>query len=130
MVAKFDVFSSTLEVLIQDTNFTNNSKLPDQDKLLRKNLNVVAVFTIKTFKIINCIFAMNQQTALQAFKSILYFGGVATITSVGQGVKEIDPSATGGNDLRFSSRTCCSGVHTVVRTRSSIEALSSFIVLL
>ena len=64
MVVKFTVFSSTLEVLIQDTNFTNNSNLPDQDKLLRKNLNVVALFTLKDVKIINC-----------TFDSTLYFGG-------------------------------------------------------
>ena len=44
-------------------------------------------------------------------------------------MKKIHPSAMGGNDLRFSSRTCCSGVHTVAWTRSSIEALSSLIVL-
>ena len=74
-VAKFIVFSSTLELFIQDTNFTNNSNLPDRDEVHHKNLNVVAFFTLKDVKIINCMFAMNQQTALQAFDSTLYFGG-------------------------------------------------------
>ena len=68
-------FSSTLELFIQDTNFTNNSRLPDQGEAHHKNLNVVAFFTLKTVKIINCMFVMNQQTALQAFDSTLYFGG-------------------------------------------------------
>ena len=68
-------FSSTLELFIQDTNFTNNSNLPDQGEVHHKNLNVVALFTLKNVKIINCMFAMNQQTALQAFDSTLYFGG-------------------------------------------------------
>ena len=75
MVVKFIVFSSTLELFIQDTNFTNNSNLPDRDEVLQKNLNVVALFTLKNVKFINCMFAMNQQTALQAFGSTLYFGG-------------------------------------------------------
>ena len=74
-VAKFIVFSSTVELFIQDTNFTNNSNLPDRDEALHKNLNVVALFALKNVKIINCMFAMNQQTALQAFDSTLYFGG-------------------------------------------------------
>ena len=74
-VVKLTVFSSTLELFIQDTNFTSNSKLPDRDEVIQRNLNVVALFTLKDVKIINCMFAMNQQTALQAFDSTLYFGG-------------------------------------------------------
>jgi len=58
-----------------------------------------------------------------------HLGGTATITSVGRGVNEKD--VTGGSLLRFSSCTCCSGVHTVARTRSSgevAEAVSLLIV--
>ena len=37
--------------------------------------NVIAVYELKLFAIINCIFSMNEQTALQAFDSTVYFGG-------------------------------------------------------
>ena len=51
-----------------------------------------------------------------------HLGGTSTITSVGRGVNEKDPSVTGGSVLRFSSCTCCSGVHTAARISSSGEA--------
>ena len=69
---------SGLEVLIQNSKFTNNSHVkPEQilDIASSNNLNVVAVEKVRDVKIINCTFAMNKQTALQAFDSTLYFGG-------------------------------------------------------
>ena len=38
-------------------------------------LNVIAVYRLTNFQIINCTFAMNKQTTLQAFDSTLYFRG-------------------------------------------------------
>ena len=64
-----------LEVLIQETKFINNTK-PEQ--LASTSLNtysVVAFDKLKDLQIVNCTFAMNKQTALQAFDSTLYFGG-------------------------------------------------------
>ena len=65
-----------LEVLIQETKFINNTK-PEQltSTSLSIAYNVVAFDKLKDLQIINCTFAMNKQTALQAFDSTLYFGG-------------------------------------------------------
>ena len=65
---------SGLEVLVQDTSFTNHL-LPEKNVRTSKRFNVVAVYNLKHVKIINCTFAMNGQTALQVFGSTLYFGG-------------------------------------------------------
>ena len=47
-----------------------------QRKMSNSNgFNVVAVYELKQFQIINCTFAMNKQTALQVFDSTVYFGG-------------------------------------------------------
>ena len=67
-------FTSKLEVLVQDTSFTNHM-LPEQNVQTSTRFNVVAVHNLKHLKIINCTFAMNKITALQAFDSTLYFGG-------------------------------------------------------
>ena len=65
-----------LEVLIQDTNFMYDAVHAIQRKVSNYNgFNVVAVYKLKHFQIINCTFAMNKQTALQAFDSTVYFGG-------------------------------------------------------
>ena len=67
---------SGLEVLIQDTNFMYDTVHAIQTKMSNSNgFNVVAVYELKHFQIINCTFAMNKQTALQAFDSTVYFGG-------------------------------------------------------
>ena len=65
---------SNLNVLVQDSNFTNHIT-PQQIFNLTSSLNVVGVYRLRNLKIINCTFAMNQQTALQAFDSTIYFGG-------------------------------------------------------
>ena len=47
-----------------------------QQKVSNSNgFNVVAVYELHHFQIINCTFAMNKQTALQAFDSTVHFGG-------------------------------------------------------
>ena len=62
-----------LQVLVQDTNFTDDTM---SEQIFNTNgFNVVAVYRLRNFRIINCTFARNKQTALQAFESILYFGG-------------------------------------------------------
>ena len=67
---------SGLEVLIQDTNFMYDTVHAIQKQNSNLNcFNVVAVYELKDFQIINCTFAMNKQTALQAFDSTVYFGG-------------------------------------------------------
>ena len=65
-----------LEVLIQETKFINNTK-PEQltNTSLSSSYSVVSFDKLKDLQIINCTFAMNKQTALQAFDSTLYFGG-------------------------------------------------------
>ena len=68
---------SGLEVLIQNSKFTNNSHVKLEqilDIASSNSLNVVAVEKVSYVKIINCTFAVNEQTALQAFDSTLYFG--------------------------------------------------------
>ena len=65
---------SNLNVLVQDSNFTNHIK-PEQIFYLTSSFSVVGVYKLRNLTIINCIFAMNQQTALQAFDSTIYFGG-------------------------------------------------------
>ena len=62
---------SMLEVLFQDTNFTDDM-VPEQSNSFDVSMSVYAV---ENLKIVNCIFAMNQRTVLQAFDSTLYFGG-------------------------------------------------------
>ena len=60
---------SGLEVLVQSTKFMYDTVMPeiyDSD-----GLNVIAVYRLTNFQIINCTFAMNKQTALQAFDSTL-----------------------------------------------------------
>ena len=65
-----------LEVLIQETKFINNTTPEHYSNTSFFNAyNVVAFDQIQDLQIINCTFAMNKQTALQAFDSILYFGG-------------------------------------------------------
>ena len=67
---------SGLEVLIQNTNFMYDAVHAIQRKVSNSNgFNVVAVYKLKHFQIINCTFSMNKQTALQAFDSTVYFGG-------------------------------------------------------
>ena len=65
---------SSMNVLVQDSNFTNHIT-PEQMLNLTSSFNVVAAYRLRNLTIINCTFAMNQQTALQAFESTLYFGG-------------------------------------------------------
>ena len=65
--------TSGLEVLVQDTNFTNH--VTPEKNSNSNSLNVVAVYGLKNLKFTNCIFTLNKQTALQAFDSTLYFGG-------------------------------------------------------
>ena len=67
---------SGLEVLIQDTNFMYDTVHAVQKQNSNFNcFNVVTVYELKHFQIINCTFAMNKQTALQVFDSTVYFGG-------------------------------------------------------
>ena len=65
---------SSMNVLVQDSSFTNHIT-PEQTLNLTSSFNVVATYRLRNLTIINCTFAMNQQTALQAFESTLYFGG-------------------------------------------------------
>ena len=81
----FDIFhtsvissKSDIEVLVQDTSFTNHNIVIPEPISLKQIVYQINVFTVKNFrhvKIINCTFAMNTQTALHAFDSTLYFGG-------------------------------------------------------
>ena len=67
---------SGLEVLIKNTDFMYDTIHDIQKKNSNSNgFNVIAVYKLKLFAIINCIFAVNKQTALQAFDSTVYFGG-------------------------------------------------------
>ena len=67
---------SGLKVLIKDTDFMHDTVHAIQRKVSNSNgFNVVAVYELKHFGIIDCIFSMNKQTALQAFDSTVYFGG-------------------------------------------------------
>ena len=67
---------SGLEVLIQDTEFMYDTVHAIQRKVSNSNgFNVVAVYELHHFQIINCTFVMNKQTALQVFDSTVYFGG-------------------------------------------------------
>ena len=73
------VLSSTsgLEVLVQNTSFTNHA-MPEQNSNIIQTFthsNVITVYNLRHLNIINCTFAMNNQTALQAYDSTLYFGG-------------------------------------------------------
>ena len=61
-------------MLVQETKFVHNTMMPEQTSN-SDGFNVVAVHGPRHFHIINCTFAMNKQTALQAFDSTLYFGG-------------------------------------------------------
>ena len=72
---------SGLEVLLQDTDFMYDTVHAIQRENSNLNcFNVVAVYELKHFEIINCTFAMNKQTALQAFDSTVYFGGHVTFS--------------------------------------------------
>ena len=62
---------SMLEVLFQGTNFTDDM-VPEQSNGFDVSMSV---YNVENLKIVNCTFAMNQRTALQAFDSTLYFGG-------------------------------------------------------
>ena len=62
---------SILEVLFQGTNFTDYVA-PEQSNGFDVSMSV---YTVENLKIVNCTFAINQGTALQAFDSTLYFGG-------------------------------------------------------
>jgi len=77
IAAQVSTLSSTsgLEVLVQDTNFTNHTISEQMSNVQAFNLNAFTAFNLKHLKIINCKFAMNKQTALQALDSTLYFGG-------------------------------------------------------
>jgi len=63
---------SGLEILMEDTSFTNNM-MPEENYNLQ--FGVISVHKLRHLKIINCTFAMNKITALLAFDSTLYFGG-------------------------------------------------------
>ena len=68
---------SSIEVLMQDTNFTNHNMIPGQNSNIHisNRFTVITVNNLRRLQIINCTFAMNKQTALQALDSTLYFGG-------------------------------------------------------
>ena len=70
--------TSMIEVLVQDTSFTNHS-IPSNVET-SYHFSVISVYNLRYLNIINCTFAMNKQTALQAFYSILYFGGHLTFS--------------------------------------------------
>ena len=75
----YSALSSTsgLEVLVQNTSFTNHT-IPELDYSSMEIVfpfNVITAYSLKHLNIINSTFAMNKQTALQAFGSTLYFGG-------------------------------------------------------
>ena len=65
---------SRFEMFVQDTKFVHNTMMPEQTSN-SDGFNVVAIYGLRYFHIINCTFAMNNETALQAFDSTLYFGG-------------------------------------------------------
>ena len=68
--------TSGLEVLMEDTSFTNHMTPEDNYNLqFESSFSVITVDKLRHLIIINCTFAMNKQTALQAFDSTLYFGG-------------------------------------------------------
>ena len=68
--------TSGLEVLVQNTSFTNHT-MPEQYSNVQTFIpfHVVTVYNLRHLKIINCTFSTNKQTALQALSSKLYFGG-------------------------------------------------------
>ena len=72
---------SGLEVLMEDTNFTNHI-IPEENYNLQtgSGFNVITVDKLRHLKIINCTFATNKQTPLQAFESTLYFGVIPRST--------------------------------------------------
>ena len=84
VVGQVSTLSSTsgLEVLVQDTNFTNHTIQPEQNSNIpvSNDFNVITAFNLRHLKIINCTFAMNERTALQALDSTLYFGGNVTFS--------------------------------------------------
>ena len=65
---------SGLKVLVQNTSFTNHT-MPDKVIQVFYPFSVITVYNLRHFEIINCTFAMNNQTALEAYDSTLYFGG-------------------------------------------------------
>ena len=75
IAAQVSTLSSTsgLEVLVQDTNFTNHTISEQMSNV--QVLNAFTAVNLRHLKIINCKFAMNKRTALQALDSTLYFGG-------------------------------------------------------
>ena len=77
-LADFGTLSRTsgLEVLMEDTSFTNHM-IPDENYIVlpESGFNVITVNKMRYLEVINCTFAMNKMTALQALDSTLYFGG-------------------------------------------------------
>ena len=69
IAAQVSTLSSTsgLEVLVQDTNFTNHTISEQMSNV--QALNAFTAFNLKHLKIVNRKFAMNKQTALQALDS-------------------------------------------------------------
>ena len=66
---------SALEVLIQNSKFTNNSHVKPEQILDIASFNSLNVVAVEKVSYVNCTFVVNKQTALQAFDSTLYFGG-------------------------------------------------------
>ena len=69
--------TSLLEVLVEDSNFTNHTRqtaIADDTADLGIG-SVVSVHRLQSAKFINCKFKMNKQTALFSYDSTLYFGG-------------------------------------------------------
>ena len=65
---------SSLNVLVQDSKFTDHIT-PKHMLNLTSSFNVFAAYRLRNLQIINCTFAMSQQTVLQAFDCTVYFGG-------------------------------------------------------
>ena len=69
--------TSLLEVVVQDSNFTNHTRQTvTVDETADLGIgSVVSAHRLQSVKIINCKFQMNKETALFAYDSTLYFGG-------------------------------------------------------
>ena len=65
--------TSMIEVLVQDTSFTNRSIPSNVESSY--HFSVISIYNLRYLNIINCTFAMSKQTAVQVFYSTLYFGG-------------------------------------------------------
>ena len=78
IAAQVSTLSSTsgLEVLVQDTNFSNHTISEQTSNVQASNYFIAfTAFNLRHLKIINCTFIMNKRTALQALDSTLYFRG-------------------------------------------------------